>query len=166
MSQLNNDMLDVVVQRNDELKRQILDEKSQNYQLINEQNLSLEDGIKRMMKETHTENKQSYYQLEQNQNIHYVYKLMFWFYYLFVLIFILVFFVLSKTFFLTKVIISLLFIVFPFLILPLEYLTVFVFYYIYSFVVAIPFRTSDLPISMPTHSFEYIPSNVLDFKNF
>ena len=166
MNNLNNDMLDIVVQRNEELKKQIVDEKERNYHLINEQNLSLEDGIKRMMKESTTDNKQNYYQLEQNKNIHYIYKLMFWFYYLFVLVFILFFFVLSKTFFLTKIIISLLFISFPFLILPLEYLTVFVFYYLYSFVMAVPFKTADLPIAMPTHTFEYIPANVFDFKNF
>lgn len=158
--------IDMVVRRNEELKGQILDEKKQNYFLINEQNLSLEDGIKRMMNESTTDNKQNYYQLEQNKNIHYIYKLMFWFYYLFVLIFILVFFILSKTFLLTKILISALFIVFPFLILPIEYVCVFVFYYLYSFIMTIPFRTSDLPISMPTHSFEYIPANVLDFNNF
>ena len=158
--------IDLVVQRNEELKRQILAEKAQNYFLINQQNLSLEDGIKRMMKESTTDNKQNYYQLEQNKNIHYIYKLMFWFYYLFVLVFILVFFILSKTFFVTKVIVSALFIVFPFLILPLEYIAVFVYYYLYSFVMAVPFKTAELPISMPTHTFEYIPANVLDFKNF
>lgn len=166
MSNVVQDNLDVVVQRNEELKRQMVDEKAQNYHLINEQNLSLEDGIRRMLSQSSTDNKQNYYQLEQNKNIHYIYKLLFWFYYLFVLIFILVFSIMSKTFLVAKIIISALFIVFPFLILPLEYLAVFVFYYVYSFVMATPFKTSDLPISMPTHSFEYVPDNVLDFTNF
>lgn len=160
------DHLDAAIKRYEELRKQILGEKSKEYYLINEQTRVLEDGIQRMMNDSTTNNKKNYYQLEQNKNIAYIYKLMFWFYYLFVLVFILVLFVLSKSFFVTKIVLSLLFVVFPFLILPLEYVVVFVFYYLYSFVMATPFRTSNLPMTMPTHSFEYVPTNVLDFKNF
>lgn len=166
MDNLQNDDLDLAVLRNQELKEQIVNEKEKHYNLINEQNLSLEDGIKQMMKDSTTDNKKNFYQLEQNKNIHYIYKLMFWFYYLFALVFILVFLILYKAPTVTKIIIPVLFIIFPFIILPLEYAVIFVFYYIYSFIMAVPFRSSDLPISMPTHFFEYIPSNVLDFKNF
>ena len=159
-------VFDLTVKQNADLKQQIVDDKYQNYFLINEQNLTLEEGIQRMMKESTTDNKQNYYQLEQNKNIHYVYKLFFWFYYLFVLVFILVFFILSKAPILHKALIALLFVLFPFLILPLEYAAVFVYYYLRSFVMATPFRTADLPISMPNHFFEYIPADVLDFKHF
>ena len=166
MANLQDDKLDTAVLKNQELKLQMVNQKAEYYHLINEQNLSLEDGIKRMMKESTTDNKKNYYQLEQNKNIHYIYKLMFWFYYLFALVFILFFLILYKAPVVTKVIIPVLFIIFPFIILPFEYTIVFVFYYIYSFIMAIPFRSTDLPISMPSHFFEYIPSNVLDFKNF
>jgi len=166
MSNYNIVDSDVVVQRNEELKRQILDEKAKNYDLINKQNISLEDGIKRITMDSTINNRERYYQLEQNKNIHFIYKLMFWFYFLFVFIFILIFFVMYKAFFITKIIILLLFVAYPFLILPLEYLAVFVYYYIHSFIMAVPFKSAELPISMPSHAFEYIPADVLNFKNF
>lgn len=128
------------------LQHEILNNKKRTFELILAQTENIQKTIKTLEIENKTENKSNSYQLEQNKKARKIYKIIFWVYFVVLFVFLMVVFLksfdgnISSLFF--ACIILVFTVVYPFAIVYIEYILVFVYYYCVSLVFGVPFTVT------------------------
>lgn len=143
------------VAQNGVLQQEIVNNKKRSYQLIVAQTDEILRAVQTLRDGNFTEHKSNEYQLQQNIQIQYSHKILFWVYFavafLFMLILVLQYSTLSWVLILVGIVVA---VVYPFLILFIEYGLSFLYYYLGALVYGTPFIFNKLP---PTSSVFYTP---------
>lgn len=148
-------LYDQQVQLNEKLQQEIVNNKKRTFHLIVAQTESIKTVIESLEKGNKTEYKNNNYQLEQNKQIQQLHKILFWIYFVAVFIFIAIVLLVSPmSSWIFSIFIIVGVIVYPFIIIFIEYAFAFLYYYCSALIFGHPFVMNKLP---PTHSVFFTP---------
>jgi len=165
IQKLNNELTTETNLYNEELQintallKAISGNQSQFYEIIGKQTNTIHQNIQQIQQNKINEVTLNKYQLEQNQQIQYIHKILFWIYFVVAFIFLIVFFATKLASFdfwslFIWSMLSIVVIIYPFVILFIEYGFVFSFYYVVALMLGKPFVMNKLP---PTNSIFFTP---------